>query len=63
MNVRVEVESVGARMDLDGDAWTPELLQTLLRMCGDEVIRICQTLGFDADMVTDEDESGAVDGE
>lgn len=65
MKVRVEVDSVGAGFDLDGAAWTPELLETLLRMCADEVMRICQTLGLDSDLVVGDeapgDETGAVD--
>lgn len=65
MNVRVEVEGVGARLDLEGAAWTPELVETLLRMCADEVVRVCQTLGLDSEDTVDsvESEDGAIDGE
>lgn len=56
MIIRVEVEGIGARLDLEGASWTPELLETALRMCGDEVVRVCQTLGIDS-VVRDDDES------
>lgn len=64
MIIRVEVEGIGARLDLEGASWTPELLETALRMCGDEVVRVCQSLGIDFDsVVRDDDESESTETE
>lgn len=45
MILRVEVDNVAAMLELDGEAWTPELIETILRMCGEEVVRTALTLG------------------
>lgn len=45
MILRVEVDSVAAMLELDGEAWTPELIETILRMCGEEVVRTARALG------------------
>jgi hypothetical protein len=43
VKLQVEVDQIVANITFDG-AWTPELLATLLRHCGDEVVRVCQAL-------------------
>lgn len=48
MKLRVEVDRVVASVTLDS-AWTPELLGTLLRHCGDEVIRVCESLALESE--------------
>lgn len=45
MIVRVAVEGIESTLDLDDASWTPELIQTFLRMCGDEVMRVCEGIG------------------
>lgn len=44
--VRVEVDNVAATLELD-EAWTPELVETFLRMCGQEVVRTGMALGME----------------
>ena len=48
MKVRVSVDAVRAVITLDNN-WTPELLGTLMRQCGDEVLRVCHCLGLSED--------------
>lgn len=43
--VRLEVDNVASMVELDDAPWTPELVQTLLRMCGDEVVRTVTAIG------------------
>lgn len=48
MKLRVAVDHISASINIDS-AWTPELIDTLLRTCGDEVLRVCNSLGRDDD--------------
>lgn len=45
MILRIDIDNVAAMIELEGEPWTPELLQTLLRICGDEVVRTAIALG------------------
>lgn len=60
MMLRVDVDNVAATVELDGEAWTPELLETILRMCGEEVVRTAVALGvtINGDTGSDGDDSG-----
>ncbi len=40
MKITVSIDGVRACVTIDG-AWTPELIATVLRTCGDEALRIC----------------------
>jgi hypothetical protein len=59
--LRVDVDHVAATVELDGEAWTPELIETILRMCGEEVVRTTIALGVAAENgeADDGDEAGA----
>lgn len=56
MNLRVEIDSICCAVDLDDAAWTPELIATLLRQCGNEAVRIVENIGLPGDR----DDDGAV---
>jgi|GraSoiStandDraft_51_1057287.scaffolds.fasta_scaffold165570_2 hypothetical protein len=59
--LRVEVDNVAATLELDSEAWTPELVETFLRMCGDEVVRTGMALGMEiSDEAEDDDTSSGV---
>lgn len=58
MILRVDVDSIAAMIELDGEPWTPELLQTLLRILGDEVIRSSIALAEGPAEGDEEDGSG-----
>lgn len=44
MILRVEIDSISAALDLEGSAWTPELVGTFLRHLGDEALRLVLSL-------------------
>ena len=47
MIMRVEVDNVNVAIDTDGAPWTPELVATLLRQCGDEALRVFDAISAD----------------
>lgn len=57
MMVRVAVEGIESALDLEDASWTPELVATFLRMCGDEVVRVCEHVGV-VNGRGDDDEGG-----
>lgn len=45
MILRVEADDLAATIELENESWTFDMLSTLFRICGDEVIRTAIGLG------------------